>query len=133
MEPLRSKDYQMGNNGYWSWVWSMIFVLVGTLLIVVNHIVRHIIAKKKNSFEVRPYDKNLGIIASVIILLVSGALIGTGAYLMTSNSFAEVVEYNGFNVGLIVLVLGASAFLTLAISLMILIESFKKQPEPAVE
>ena len=133
MEPLRSKSYQMGNNGYWSWVWSMVFVLVGTFIIVVNHIVRHIIAKKKNSFEVRPYDKNLGIIASVIILLVSGALIGTGAYLMTSNSFAEVVEYNGFNVGLIVLVLGASAFLTLAISLMILIESFKKQPESAVE
>ena len=129
MEPLRSADYQMGDDGYWSWVWSMVFVLAGTLLIVLNHIVRNIIKKKKNTFEVQPYDTKLGSISSLIILVFGGALTGVGIYLMTSNNFEKVVKYNGFNIGLIILVLGVSVLLTLAISLPILFESFKNTPK----
>ncbi len=129
MEPLRSSDFQMGENGYWSWVWSMIFVFVGTLLIVGNHIVRLIIKKKKNAYEVKPYDMKLGIIATAIIIIVGGALTAVGAYLMGSNKFVEVVAYNSFNIGVIVLVLGASVLLTLGISLPILIESFNTPVE----
>jgi hypothetical protein len=129
MEPLRSSDFQMGENGYWSWVWSMIFVFVGTLLIVGNHIVRLIIKKKKNAYEAKPYDMKLGIIATAIIVIVGGALTAVGAYLMGSNKFVEVVAYNSFNIGVIVLVLGASVLLTLGISLPILIESFNTPVE----
>ena len=129
MEPLRSSDYQMGENGYWSWVWSMIFVFAGTLLIVANHIVRLIIKKKKNVYKVKSYDTKLGIISTIAILIVGGALIGVSAYLMSSNKFVEVVALNEFNVGIILLVLGASVLITLGISLPILFESFKNQPE----
>ena len=129
MEPLRSADYQMGDKGYWSWLWSMVYVLVGTLLIVVNHIVRNIIKKKNNTFEVKPYDTKLGSISSLIILVVGGALTGIGAYMMSTNSFETIVKYNGFNVGLIILVIGVSILLTLAISLPILFESFKNTPK----
>ena len=129
MEPLRSSDYQMGENGYWSWVWSMIFVFAGTLLIVANHIVRLIIKKKKNVYKVKPYDTKLGIISTIAILVVGGALVAVSAYLMSSNKFVEVVALNKFNVGIILLVLGASVLVTLGISLPILFESFKNQPE----
>ena len=133
MEPLRSSDFQMGENGYWSWVWSMIFVFVGTLLIVGNHIVRLIIKKKKNAYEIKPYDTKLGIISTLIIVVVGGALTAVGAYLMSSNKFVEVVAYNGFNIGIIILVLGASVLLTLGISLPILFNSLNKQSEPLGE
>ena len=129
MEPLRSSDYQMGENGYWSWVWSMIFVFAGTLLIVGNHIVRLIIKKKKNVYKIKPYDTKLGIISTIAILVVGGALVAVSAYLMSSNKFVEVVALNKFNVGIILLVLGASVLITLGISLPILFESFKNQPE----
>ena len=133
MEPLRSSDFQMGENGYWSWVWSMIFVFVGTLLIVGNHIVRLIVKKKKNAYEVKPYDMKLGIISTAIIVIVGGALTAFGAYLMGSNKFVEVVAYNSFNIGVIILVLGASVLLTLGISLPILFNANNKQPEPLGE
>ena len=133
LEPLRDTRFQMGKDGYWSWVWSMIFVFVGTLLIVANHVVRLIIKKKKNTYKVKPYDTKLGIISSVVIVLVGGALLSGAILLMTSNKFEEVVAYNGFNAGIMLLVLGASAFLTLAISLPILFKSFKKKPEPSYE
>ena len=129
MEPLRSSDFQMGENGYWSWVWSMIFVFAGTLLIVANHIVRLIIKKKKNAYEAKPYDTKLGIISTIAILVVGGALVAVSAYLMGSNKFVEVVALNKFNVGIILLVLGASVLITLGISLPILFNSLNKQPE----
>ena len=106
MEPLRSAEYQMGEEGYWSWVWSMIFVFVGTLLIVGNHLVRNFLRKKKGTYKV--------VIAISVVLL-------------TSNKFEIKVTYNGFNVGLMILVLGVSVLLGLAISLPILFDGLKNK------
>ena len=117
MEPLRSADYQMGVDGYWSWVWSMIFVLVGTLCIVMNHIIRSTLRKKNNAYYVKENDKKVGIIGSAVIAVIGIALVVTGALLMANNQFETKVLYNGFNVGLIVLILGVSAILCLGISI----------------
>ena len=127
MEPLRSTNYQMGNNGYWSWVWSMIFVFVGTLLIVINHVVRSFLRKKNDTFGVKPYDITLGAIASSILVVLSGALIAMGAYLIANNEYIAIVTYNGFHIGLILLVLGLSVLLCLGISLPILINGINKK------
>ena len=129
MEPLRFGEFKMGQDGYWSWVWSMIFVFVGTLLIVANHIVRLIIKKKNNKYEAKPYDTKLGIISTLVVVIVGGALTAVGAYLMSSNKFVQVVDLNKFNVGIILLVLGASVLITLGISLPILFNAKSKQPE----
>ena len=123
MEPLRSADFQMGQDGYWSWVWSMIFVFVGTLLIVANHIIRRILKNKKK--EPVNANQQLGLVSTIIIVIVGGALLISGALLMANNQFNPVVTYNSFNVGLIILVLGCSVLLTLGISLPILFNSFK--------
>ena len=127
MEPLRSGDYQMGNNGYWSWVWSMIYVVVGTLLIVINHIVRYRLRKKNNTFTVKPYDQKLGIISTATIIVVAATLISVGASLMVSHTFLAKVAYNAFNLGLIILVLGVAIMSTLGISIPILIEALKNK------
>ena len=117
----------MGNNGYWSWVWSMIFVFVGTLLIVLNHVVRNFFRKKNGTFRVKSYDQKAGSIGSIIIVVVAASLLATGIILMKGNAFIEEVTYNGFNVGLILLVLGISVLLCLGISLPKLFSSFKKE------
>ena len=127
MEPLRSADYQMGQDGYWSWVWSMIFVVVGTLLIVLNHIIRSAIRKSKGAYNVKENDKKVGLISTVVIALVAIGLIVAGALLMTSNQFVAEVTYNSFNVGLILLILGVSSFLCLGISIKKLLFALKSE------
>ena len=133
MEPLRSADYQMGQDGYWSWVWSMIFVVVGTLLIVANHLIRSILRKKKNEYSVKENDKKVAIIGSAVIVVVAIALLVTGALLMANNQFETKVAYNGFNVGLIILILGISAFLCLGISLKKLFFALNNKQQVANE
>ena len=125
MEPLRIGDYQMGNNGYWSWVWSMIFVLVGSLAIVGNHIVRYFLRKKKNTYHMRANDKLVGLIESASVLILGLALIIPGIMLMSNNAFKTEVAYNNFNIGLILLILGISLELFLAVTLIKLFEAFK--------
>ena len=129
LEPLRDSSYQMGNNGYWSWVWSMIYVLVGTLMIIANHIIRNVIRKKKGELVVTSNDKNVGLIGSIIVAIVGGAILAGAIYLLTSNKFETVVAYNGFNIGLMLLVLGVSVLLGLAISLPIFFRSLNKEKE----
>ena len=130
MEPLRSADYQMGNKGYWSWVWSMLFVVAGTLLIVGNHLVRYLIRKKKGTTVTKENDKKVGIISTASIVALGTIFLVVSIILMTSNEFVEVVNYNGFNVGLMFLVLAVSTYLCLVISLRILLTALKnKQPQ----
>ena len=127
LEPLRTAEYKMGEDGYWSWVWAMIFVLLGTAAIVGNHIVRYILRKKHNTFKVKPYEKKLGVISSMAIIVVAAGLIALGAYLMTANPFKVVVEYNGFNEGVMALILGISVFLCLGISIPMTVEAMRGQ------
>ena len=126
MEPLRHPAFQMGEKGYWSWVWSMVFVGVGTLCIVVNHVVRSILRKKRDAYHAEENDKKVGIIGSAVIAVVGIALIAVGAVLMANNPFEMRVIYNGFNIGLMVLVIGISIFLCLGISIKKLIFALKK-------
>ena len=123
MEPLRYADFNMGEKGYWSWIWSMIFVGAGTLLIVANHIIRNILRKKNNTFSVKPYDKKLGLISSAAIVVVSAILITLAIINMSGSKFEPVMGYNQFNVGLMLLVVGASFALCLGISLPILFDA----------
>ena len=129
MEPLRVESFKMGMEGYWSWVWSMIFVIVGVIALITNHLVRRIIRKKKNTFKVKENDKKVGLISSAALLVVGAALTIVSVIMMTGNQFEARVIYNGFNVGLMILVVGVSLLLCLAISLPILIDSFKKKQE----
>ena len=82
-----------------------------------NHIIRSTLRKKNNAYYVKENDKKVGIIGSAVIAVIGIALVVTGALLMANNQFETKVSYNGFNVGLIVLILGVSAILCLGISI----------------
>ena len=129
MEPLRSTDYQMGNNGYWSWVWSMIFVVTGTLLIVINHLVRYLHRKKQGTFTVKKFDFLRGVVSIPVIAFIASLLITMGTLMMANNQYRPVVAYNKFNVGLMLLIVGISVLLCLGIAIPILIEALKKKQE----
>lgn len=127
MEPLRYGAFNMGPDGYWSWFWSMAYVAAGVLLIVGNHIVRNIIRKKNNTFIVREKDTKVGLIGSIAILVVGGALTAVAIALMSTTTFAPVMGYNQFNIGVMFLVVGGAILLGLGISIPTLINGLKGQ------
>ena len=127
MEPLRYGAFNMGENGFFSWIESFGYVFVGVLAIVINHIVRDIIRHKNNTFHVKPYDKKLGLISSAIIIAISIAFIVTGAYLISTGTYVAAMCYNQFNTGVIFLVLGIAVLCCLGVSLPIFINSLKGQ------
>ena len=127
MEPLRIPDYQMGEKGFWSWSWSMVFVVVGTLLIVANHIIRFIIRKKKGEIKSSPSSMKVGIISSALIVIVGGALLASAIYLLKNNEAVLLVQYNPFNIGLMLLVVGISTLMLLGISVLKIVQGTSKE------
>ena len=111
MEPLRDSSFNMGADGYWSWLWSLIFVGVGTLLIVVNHVVRYYKKFKNNGdFSSNFYKKN-GIFGSAITGGVAVTFLVIGIVLMANNQGGLAIALNAFNIGVIFLVVGISLLL----------------------
>jgi phosphatidylglycerol:prolipoprotein diacylglycerol transferase len=38
LEPMRDPAFNMGTNDKWSWIWSIVFIALGVLAIVANHL-----------------------------------------------------------------------------------------------
>ena len=127
MEPLRSASYKMGEKGFWSWVWALIFVIMGALAIVVNHLVRYILKKKQGTYVIKKSDKMVGLITSLAILVIGGLFFALGLINMANNTFVVNLAYNGFNIGLMLLIIGISILLWLIISIPKFIEGLKYQ------
>ena len=115
MEPLRDSSFNMGADGYWSWLWSLIFVGVGTLLIVINHVVRYYKKFKNNGdFSGNFYKKN-GILGSAITGGIAITFLVIGTLMMALNQGGLAIALNAFNIGVIFLVVGISLLLATAI------------------
>lgn len=127
MEPLRDSSFQMGEKGYWSWVWSLIFVAIGSILIAGNHLIRYRKRKNENKYVVREHDKRNSLIGLAVTVIPAFALAVIGGGLISNNPFVAAVQYNAFNVGTMLLVIGGSLFtLGMAIFLPKLIEYMTK-------
>ena len=123
LEPIRDDAFKMG---FWSWFWSFAFVVVASLLIVGNHLIRYLIRKKKGELHVRKNSYKVGLIGSIVISLSSLAMIIPGVIIMNTHTFEKTVpQFNQFNIGLTLFVLGISLFLGFGISLPKLIEGYK--------
>ena len=122
LEPLRDATFKMGTKGYWSWFWAFFFILAGALAIAINHIVRYILSKKKNTYILLKDSFRNGLIASGSILLPSLALIITGSILMSQSEHLEILAFNDFNNGLIILISGISLLLMLSVTLPYVLE-----------
>ncbi len=110
MEPLRDSAFNMGSNGFWSWIWSLAFVVVGALAIALNHLIRFL-------RKPREVNKLTYIIGSASVGAVTIALVVVGAVLMAGSSFTNKLALDQFNVGLILLFLGIAVLFGLLITL----------------
>ena len=127
MEPLRDAAYQMGEKGFWSWIWAMIFVVAGVICIIVNHIVRNILRKKKGEFKPKASSMKVGLIGIAAILVIATPLLVVAINILGSSSPEVRPVYNNFNVGLMFLVVAVSILLCLGIAILKLIDGFRKE------
>lgn len=127
MEPLRDSAFNMGEDGYWSWFWSLMFVAVGTLLIAINHIVRYVLARK-NGKDTNNYSLMTSTITSAILAITSLTLMITGVAIMINNAQGLSIALNGFNIGVICLVTGVSVLFLTAASVVELVYKIKDNP-----
>ena len=112
LEPFRDTAFNMGGeSGYWSWMWSLIFVFAGALVIIGNHVVRYILKKRANNYVVLKGDKNLSMIEFIAISSVAIVLIISAIRLFNLNTFTGKIGFDGFNIGIMFLVLGVSILL----------------------
>jgi len=105
MEPLRDNSYKMGSDNYWSWMWSLIFVGGGALLIAINHFVRFLMKKETTlSFKTT-------LVGAISLSSIMVAMLSTSIYLLSSGTFATNLALSSFNVGIILLVTSISLLL----------------------
>ena len=129
MEPLRDPSFNMGEEGYWSYIWAIAFIAIGALLIAGNHLVRYLIRRRKDNFAAKANWGRNGLIATSVLLVLGLGLAITGAVLMATGEFSPVLAFNQFNIGLITVVLGASLLVALMIPVPYMIEGFKVKYE----
>ena len=110
MEPLRDTSFNMGKNGFWSWIWSLAFVIGGALAIAINHLVRYL--KKRKEVNHLQY-----IIGSICVFVTFLALFVTAIILMVTSKMSATLVLNKFNWGLILLALSISVLFGLLITL----------------
>ncbi|MCQ2776533.1 MAG: prolipoprotein diacylglyceryl transferase [Bacilli bacterium] len=109
MEPLRDPSFNMGNDGYWSWIWSMIFVAVGAFAILGNHVIRYFIRKKQNQVSYYRGEDKKAFITALCVAIPGLILIIAGIVMLVSGTYNASIAYSVFNGGLILLVLGIAA------------------------
>ena len=129
MEPLRDGAFNMGNNGYWSWVWSLVFILAGCLLIVMNHVLAFLRKKKKGVKIANKESEKKYLIQTLVTGVIGVALLVVAIVLMANSKFTQTISYNKFNFGLIFLFSALGVLSFLAITITSLIEARKDQPQ----
>lgn len=125
LEPLRHPSYNMGNDGYWSWFWSIFFFLLAMLLIVINHIVRFIIEEVKHKGITIKHSFLIGAVSAASFVAISSVLIILGAINMAQGIPSNTITFSAFNNGVIMLVVGLSIFLMVFTSLPYIIRGIK--------
>ena len=129
MEPMRYTAYNMGNDGYWSWMWSIIFVLAGSFAIALNHVVRHIIRIKKKEPLIANVNRPLSIGVAGVFAVAGLALVIVGSIFMLQNQQSNFLGFNQYNNGFILLTVGLSFILMLVCSVIYLLQGHKKNKE----
>lgn len=126
MEPLRDSAYNMGTDNFYSWIWAMVFVVAGCFAIFVNHLVRYLISRKKESFK---NQSVLGAsISSLILFAASVVFIVLGAIYMGGER-TNTLMFDSFNTGLLLLILGLGVLSIFGCAIIYLIQGFNKRHE----
>ena len=128
MEPLRDTHYNMGQDGYYSWVWCICFVLIGSFAILMNHLIRFLINKHKNQGQFKNVNVLFAGIVTGLLLIGSAVMIALGSLKMKNSvQDAFFLKFDTFNNGLIVLVVGLALFLIMGCAAIYMIQGFRKK------
>ena len=133
MEPLRHPSFNMGENGYWSWFWSFVFVLVGILCIVGNHLIRYFISKKKGTVVTLKNSLRGGLISGGAFLASSLVFIIIGAAMMLGSAQTTKIAFNQYNNGLIILMIGLSLFALIGVTIPYIIQGLQSRKNETKE
>ncbi len=131
MEPLRDSSFNMGSDGGWSWYWSIVFVAVGLLAVIINHIVWHFIDENKQRNIVitndnqKTYLRN-SYIGLGVCLVVALAFFITGLCLFINFEAptTSVIALVPHNIGLIFLIIGSVLITSISIPIIHLIKGY---------
>ena len=129
LEPLRSTSFNMGEKGYWSWIFSGLFIVFGGLGIFVNHLIRFLIRNKKGEYKGLNAKSTLISLISfggVAVALIISALI----MMFTNKANLESLTYDVFNIGVMFLCLGGGILLLAGCQLIRHLENNKKAGAP---
>lgn len=128
MEPLRDSSFNMGVDGAWSWQLGIIFFGAGILLVVVNHLIRMFIDRKKKISREVIVSNKANIIEASVVGGLSLATIITGVllYVLFEPPTESLIALVPHNIGLIMLIIGS--FMITLISLPIVRLIFNKKP-----
>ncbi|MCR5308862.1 MAG: prolipoprotein diacylglyceryl transferase [Bacilli bacterium] len=133
LEPFRDGKFNMGNNGYWSWIWCLLYVLIGSIGIIANHVIRYLIKKHKGTYIVQKGDIKIGSIETIVFAAVGLVLVVVGTVLMVNAPGLQEGEArnigfgDSFNVGLMLLIVGVSIAVYVVPAAIRFIEGIKKQ------
>jgi len=126
MEPLRHPHYNMGTDNFYSWIWAMVFVVAGCFAIFLNHVVRYLLNRKKETY------KNQSVLGSSIssftLLAVSIVFIVLGAIYMGGER-TNTMMFDSFNTGLLLLIIGLGVLCIFGCGIIYLIQGISKKHE----
>ena len=128
MEPMRYTAYNMGNDGYWSWMWSIIFVLAGSFFILMNHLVRFFIRRKKGQM-ISKVNVPVSIGVTSVLCLGGLALLILGTVFMSTSVQSNFLGFNRYNNGFILLVTGLGTLFISICALLYLSQGLSKHHE----
>ena len=133
LEPLRNTSFNMGENGYWSWIFSCLFIVFGALGIFLNHLVRYLLRKKKNNIKnvgspnILKNSLIIGSAVSILVLIAGIILMISGKPNLTS------LVYDLFNVGVMLLCIGFGGLLISGLSSLLFVLESKREVVTANE
>ena len=110
-------------------MWSIIFVLGGAFLIMLNHVVRAIIRRVKKEEVVHQINMPTAISVGGVLLLGALTLIVLGSIFMGTSVQSNFLGFNKFNNGFIILTVGLSILLLTVCDVIYIVQGLRKQHE----
>ena len=130
LEPLRHTDYNMGEHGYWSWIFSCLFIIFGALGILGNHLVRYLLRKKKGNPRNIEYLANTAKVSTISLGGFALLFLTIAIILMASNKINLTrLTYDLFNVGVMLLIIGVGLLIIMGCSIIHMFEAKNKREE----
>lgn len=126
MEPLRDPSFNMGNDGYWSWLWSIVFVIAGSGCVAINHLIRFYLRKRKGE-GMSTINYPVSYVVTGVVAVIGLGLTIFGSILMANNPQSVFLGFNKFNNGFILLSIGLLFMMLLVACFTYLFSGKKKE------